>query len=122
RLLPVESEGFTVQPSNWRAYAGLEARFQAELGTNEPASFQWTFNGASLPGATSREFYLAHASARDAGDYRLIATVGGKTFISDPAKLIVDPTASRIIALSGRSRVPAANEGPPQIGGFIIRG
>ena len=53
--------------------------FTAAGGSYQPVSFQWTKNGAPIPGATSPGYTVASASASDAGTYNLTITGPGGT-------------------------------------------
>ncbi|HVU23904.1 MAG TPA: hypothetical protein VHE13_07240 [Opitutus sp.] len=119
RLLPIETAGFTVQPSSQNVFAGLAVTFRAQLGSTAPATYQWTLDGTPLPGATSRTLTLDHAAVQYAGIYRLVATVGDQTYTSEPATLTVTANTSRLVNFSARSLV--SPNLPPQIGGFILR-
>ena len=120
RLVPDETPGFTHQPQSQTVVAGRTAVFQAALGTSAPATYQWTFNGAAVAGATGPALILGNTAATQAGDYRLIAATGGQTYTSNIATLTVAPNTSRLVNFSARSRVSPGN--PPQIGGFVLRG
>jgi alpha-tubulin suppressor-like RCC1 family protein len=61
-------------------------------------AYQWTHNGQSLPGATSMDYTIAHATVADAGWYRAVVTnhVGSTTsavvFVNvtiNPARVVV---------------------------------
>lgn len=115
----IETPGFTVMPESRTIVAGRSVTLQAALGTSTPATYQWTFNGADLAGATAATLTLTSLTAAQAGDYRLVATAGGVTYTSDAATLTVAPNTTRIVNFSARSWVSAA--GAPQIGGFVLR-
>jgi uncharacterized delta-60 repeat protein len=120
RLVSVETPGFTAQPQSLTIVAGRTAVFQAALGTSAAATYQWTFNGTPISGATSPALILANVRVTQAGAYRLVATTGGQTYTSDAATLTVAPSNSRLANFSARSRV--SSDKPPQIGGFVLRG
>jgi uncharacterized delta-60 repeat protein len=118
RLVPAEVPGFTVQPLTQRTWVGLDLTLAAELGTAAPATYQWTFNGGPIPGATSRTLRITRPALSAAGDYRLVATVGGVTYTSAPATLTVIPNTTRLVNFSGRGLVARSS---PQIVGVVLR-
>lgn len=120
RLLPQETPGITAQPESRTAFAGRSVVFQGALGTTTPATYQWTFNGTPISGATNAALVLNPVSPGQAGDYRLIATTGGQTYTSQVATLTVAPNTARLANFSARSLV--SSNLPPQIGGFVLRG
>ena len=120
RLVPVETPGFTVQPQSQTVVAGRTAVLQAALGTSAPSTYQWTFNGTAISGATSSALVLPRCTSANAGAYRLVATTGGQTYTSDIATFTITPGTSRLVNFSARSRI--SPDKPPQIGGFVLRG
>jgi uncharacterized delta-60 repeat protein len=116
----IETPGFTVMPVSQTIVAGRGVTFQAALGTSAPATYQWTFNGVPIPGATASTLAPRKITPAQAGAYRLVASTGGQTYTSDAATLTVTPNTSRLVNFSARSRV--SPDGPPQIGGFVLRG
>jgi hypothetical protein len=57
-----------------------------------PIQYQWYFNGAALPNATSRQLFLASATSQSAGSYFTVATnLYGRT-TSSVAQLVVNQT------------------------------
>lgn len=55
----------------------------------QPISYQWTFDGAPIPGATNATLTITNAIASDVGTYQLIATNTAGTVYSLPATLSV---------------------------------
>ncbi|MBI5769737.1 MAG: delta-60 repeat domain-containing protein [Verrucomicrobia bacterium] len=111
-----EIVGFTFVPTAQTLVTGRTATFTSVLGTNQPATFRWTLNGATVPGATDATLVLANTSAASAGDYRAIATIAGREIASPPATLTLTPNTSRLVNFSARGAV-APNS--PLITGFV---
>lgn len=111
-----EVVGLTYSPETQTVVAGRAAQFDVTLGTTQPATFSWTHNGVTLPGATTAILRLINTQAAQSGTYRAIVTIAGQTFTSDPATLTVAASTSRLVNFSARSVVAP---GSPQIVGFV---
>lgn len=61
-----------------------------EIHGEGPFSFQWRFNGASIPGATTPTLSLASVQLAAAGNYSLAISDGVDTVVSRAAKLSVN--------------------------------
>lgn len=120
RFVPVATEGFTHQPQSVTIVARNDVVFQAAIGSPDPATYQWTFDGTPIAGETSPALVLHNVGAAQAGDYAVIVTVDAQTLTSDSATLTILPSTARLVNFSARSRV--SPDRPPQIGGFVIRG
>ncbi len=117
RFLSAEVVGITFQPASVTVVAGRGATFEVVIGTNQAATYRWTHDGVTVPGATTGTLTLAHVSAADAGVYRVIVTIAGQPITSDAATLTVRPNSSRLVNFSARSRVEPG--GSPQIAGVV---
>ena len=88
----------------------------ATLAVTEPAAFsltagisvcsptyQWTKNGADIPGANSASYSVASSTAGNSGSYRLRVTNPNGTVTTDPAVVTVtaDTTGPRVLSASG---------------------
>jgi hypothetical protein len=82
-----------------------------------PTSYQWSFNGAPIPGQTSPSLILHNVTTNQAGSYSVIASNIGGVTESDPATLTVIETnpVPQIIALqpTNSSRAPLVLAGEP---------
>jgi hypothetical protein len=117
RFAPAEVAGITVGPRGQTVVAGRDAFFQVASGTAQAATYRWTHDGVTLGGATGATLRLAAVRPAQAGAYRAIVTVGGQTYTSEPAMLVVVPNTTRLVNFSARSRVVAG--GAPQIAGLV---
>lgn len=77
-------------PTNSTVYETESVTFSVDVTGSDPLSYQWQFNGVSIPGATSATITLEDVEMSDAGDYRVIVsnTVGADT--SNAAQLTVE--------------------------------
>ncbi|HOX58479.1 MAG TPA: immunoglobulin domain-containing protein [Candidatus Paceibacterota bacterium] len=61
-------------PPNQQVTLGDTATFTAVVQSTPPATFQWSFNGTNIAGATSTSYTITNAQYADAGTYTLLAT------------------------------------------------
>ena len=74
----------TVQPSDRAVKPGAKATFQVVATGVEPLSYQWLFNGTSLPGAVGPVLTLVNVGMAQAGSYSVLVTnVFGSTLSSN---------------------------------------
>jgi hypothetical protein len=89
---PTGRPTITTQPSNQIAAVGGSAGFNAATNASD-ASFQWSFNGAPISGATSANYTVSDAAPARAGIYGVAVTSAGQTSFSNPAILGLSSTA-----------------------------
>lgn len=88
-LIPVPPL-ITRHPQSLAVKEGQRADFSvAVIGKTPYLSFQWTFNGAALAGATNDTFSLAIATAAQAGRYQVLISNRAGTTTSAEASLAV---------------------------------
>lgn len=82
------------EPESLTVCEGAAATFEVVAQGTEPLSFQWTKDGAPIPGATGGTFDIASVRLEDAGDYtaRVVDVHGSAE--SRPATLGVEPFLS----------------------------
>ncbi len=72
------------QPRSTQAYVGNPVAFTVSASGSPPLSYQWSFNGHALPGATASALVLSNAGSADAGTYSvLITNVYGRVLSSN---------------------------------------
>ncbi len=64
----------TTAPQNQTVTAGGTATFSVTAGGTAPLSYQWQFNGANIPGATSATLNLPSVAASAAGSYQVVVS------------------------------------------------
>lgn len=100
------------QPSDATVYAGERATFVATANGYPAPAYQWTRDGADIPGATGTSYTTAVVGPGDAGAvFRLRATNPSGTDTSAPAVLAVLPSTAPAFTLEPAGL--AVQEGEP---------
>lgn len=84
---------FTTQPSSISVNSGASATFSfatSDLGT---PTYQWTFNGTAIAGATGSSYTVSAAKVSDSGAYAVIVTDVGGSLTSHSAFLTVEASS-----------------------------
>jgi hypothetical protein len=105
------------QPASQHVCTG--AGILLTVSANYAASYQWSFNGTAIPGATSASYTVSGAAAGDAGNYSVTVTNGigsvtssvavvavGSTITSNPASLALHPGQTALFAVSAKGLTP----------------
>src|SRR5262249_25043541 len=64
----------TGQPQSLVVNQGQDATFSVSATGTVPLSYQWQFNGGSIPGATGSSYTKSGAQPSDAGNYAVVVT------------------------------------------------
>jgi uncharacterized repeat protein (TIGR01451 family) len=101
----------TTQPTNTTSPVGGAADFVAAVAGSGPLSYQWMFNGATLPGATQNELHLSDLQANQAGNYFLLVTnlAGSATSTTANLRVLVPPLASDPVQTASGLSVPVSS-------------
>ncbi|MFM7099774.1 MAG: hypothetical protein ACKO3N_01225 [Verrucomicrobiota bacterium] len=83
-------------PMNREVPAGATVQLEVEAAGSEPLSYQWTFEGRPLAGATNATLVIAGAQAAQAGAYAVSLRNDLGEARSTPALLRVVPSALRL--------------------------
>lgn len=81
----------TAAPANQAVTAGANVSFSVGVNGTAPLSYQWLYNGANLPGATSPTLTLAGVTTNQAGSYSVFVTNIAGNATSGAATLTVNP-------------------------------
>jgi sugar lactone lactonase YvrE len=87
-LLP---PSFTAQPQNLTGTDGSDATFSVTVAGTPLLYYQWSFDGASLPGQTNSTLTLNPASPTNAGSYSVVVTNLYGSVTSSVATLMLFP-------------------------------
>jgi len=79
----------TAQPRGGFAARGSQVILSTSATGDAPLSYQWRFNGADLPGATSATLVLDNVQTTNTGTYLLRVSNNAGSVWSDPAVLTV---------------------------------
>jgi surface antigen/pimeloyl-ACP methyl ester carboxylesterase len=83
------------QPTSQTAQAGANVTFSVVATGTPPMSYQWLFNGANIPGATSSTLTLNSVGAVDSGAYSVVVWNSHGSATSAAAQLILMQQTSR---------------------------
>ncbi len=81
---------FVTQPANQTVTAGGNATFTSVGGGSVPLTYQWSFNGAAITGATGNSLTLASVQISQAGNYSVTVTNAAGSATSTNAFLTVN--------------------------------
>jgi hypothetical protein len=114
------SPAVTVQATAATVNPGGPVAFTASAAGSAPFAYQWLFNGAQIPGATSARFVVPAAQPSDAGSYAVTVSNPAGSVTSTAVSLAVQGLATRLINVSSRAQVLAGAS--PLTVGFVIGG
>jgi len=83
------SLGVTIQPASQTVLAGSTATFTSNATGTPPFSYQWSFGGNQIAGATSSTLVLNNVQASQSGSYTVTVNDQTDTVTSSPATLTV---------------------------------
>ncbi len=86
-LVPAQ---IAVQPASTAVLQGQNTSFSVSAFGDAPLSYQWSFNGMNLSGATSATLALANVQTNQAGNYAVLVTNNWGSVTSAVATLTVD--------------------------------
>ena len=84
---------FTTQPQSQTVNTGGNVTFTATATGTAPLSYQWSFNGSPIAGATSSSLTLNNAQTSQAGTYSVQVSNAAGSVKSTGALLTVNPPA-----------------------------
>jgi hypothetical protein len=113
--------GITTQPQSLTVTNGNSALFSVVASGTTP-SYQWTFFGTNLPGATSSSLSILKAQPANSGDYTVVVSNGAGTTNSNPAHLtvlvqLVPPILTNVLWVVDHIEFDVA--GPSQISNVV---
>ena len=94
------SLGVTIQPPSQTVPAGSAVTFTANATGTPPFSYQWSFNGNPIAGATSSTLVLANVQTSQNGPYTVTVTDQTGTVTSAPATLTVNALQGPVVTIT----------------------
>ncbi len=82
----------TAEPQSRMASVGTTVTFRVGVTGSPPLSYQWSFNGSALPGATGASLILTNVTRAEAGDYSVAITNAIGSTASAPAAVLTIAT------------------------------
>ena len=101
----------TTQPTGQSAQAGANVALNVAASGTPPMSYQWLFNGATLPGATAATLTLSLVNSIDAGAYSVVVWNAYGSVVSAAAQL----TVSQPLILPGTTLSPTVDMTTPAL-------
>ncbi len=92
-------------PMSQDVYDGDSVTFYVDVGGNTNLTFQWTFNGTAIDGATNSSYTIDSVQDADAGNYAVIISDGTNSLVTPAAQLTTESSTgdpSLIPVTSGR--------------------
>jgi DNA-binding beta-propeller fold protein YncE len=97
------------QPASQAVNAGSDVVLVVEALGDSPYSYQWTFNGTPISGATGATLSLKGVQPSNAGSYQVIVTGGsGESESSNAAALAVNPDSKLVFSSEPASEIVAS--------------
>lgn len=84
---------FLTQPANVAVKAGQAATFNVDAIGDLPLSYQWSFNGTNIVGATNSSLTVSNVQPQDAGEYAVVIANSVGSITSSNALLTVTTTS-----------------------------
>jgi len=91
----------TQGPTNLTVFAGSTVSFDVVVTGGGPITYQWTFNGVNIPGATGSNYTILNVTTNQGGTYLVRVTNPGGTVNSQSATLTVVPVPINLLANGG---------------------
>jgi Bacterial Ig domain/Immunoglobulin domain len=90
----------TIQPPSQSVLAGSTVTFTANATGTPPFSYQWSFSGIPMPGATSSTLVLNNVQPAQTGSYTVTLSDQTGTVTSSPATLTVTAAQGPIVTIT----------------------
>jgi hypothetical protein len=84
---PSTPPSITAQPTSQTVSPGANATFTVTATSAIPLSYQWTFNGGAISGATASSYTVVNAQSPSVGSYAVVVANAGGSVLSSSANL-----------------------------------
>jgi hypothetical protein len=89
------------QPTNQTVYVGFTAAFSVAASGTPPLSYQWSFEGTNIVGATNTLLTLGNVQLSQGGNYNVLVSNAYGSVLSSNAVLTVNPLPPCALVSSG---------------------
>lgn len=96
-----KAPNITTQPSNLTGVAGSNVTFTVGTTGLAPLSYQWSFNGATIPGATNASVTLTNVQFANDGNYSVTVTNNLGGAVSSNALLLINGVQPGVPFITG---------------------
>lgn len=113
----------TAQPRTQLVAAGTALTLSIATSGGTGLAYQWSKDGAAIPGATSATYSIGNVTTTASGTYTVTVTGGAVSVTSAPADVAVAPAGaapSALVNISSRAYCSTGNR--VAIGGFVVSG
>lgn len=93
----------TTQPASCTNFAGTTANFTVTVSGGLPMSYQWSFNGTNIAGATNSALALLNVQSSQAGNYAVLVSNHLGFALSSNALLTVKPVPASLPVITSFS-------------------
>jgi hypothetical protein len=97
------------QPVTQAALPGSVVTFSVSAGGTVPLSYQWTFNGSPIAGATNASLVITGVQSNNTGSYSVVVTNAAGSVTSSLASLFLANAPDFLWARSASNGAPAAS-------------
>ncbi len=119
---PQLAPSITQQPASQIVNRGANVMFAVVATSTLSLGYQWTHDGAAIPGATASSFTKSNVQTSDAGAYAVEVTslagqmVRGRVTSGNALLAVVVPPADQTITYGGSATLSVATAGPSELG------
>ena len=99
----------TQQPASVSVRANDPVSFSVTAGGTAPFSYQWLFNGATIPGANAATYTIPQVQNGDAGNYTVVVSNAAGSVTSAAATLTIAPPGTNLAL--GRPATASSTQG-----------
>ncbi|MGZ4971566.1 MAG: GH25 family lysozyme [Limisphaerales bacterium] len=101
---PPVAPSIMTQPQSQTVTQGQNATFSVSASGTQPMSYQWTFNGANISGATGSSYTVVNAQSANGGTYAVVVSNSAGSVTSADATLTVTPGVAPTITTQPQSQ------------------
>jgi hypothetical protein len=108
---PATAPVIVAQPANQAVVVGGTATFSVGATGNPAPTYQWTFNGTTIAGATGSSYTVTNAQSANGGAYAVVVTNASGSVTSQAATLTVAVVATNVPVITVQPQSYTTNAG-----------